>query len=166
MGRSAALMLVWLGSVVVACSHKTSLPPGGDAGDMPGTAASPEAGASPTDGGATRGDPSNSAVPDPDASVPPMALDAAGGSAPEAGLAPPPAMMSPPDARMQITNRTEAGCTPTSYWLFPDEGFSDFCGTIGDASQFVCNTMLGCRVEVNLPLQMVYCPSDGGTRGR
>jgi hypothetical protein len=58
------------------------------------------------------------------------------------------------------------GCTLDSFWLFPDEGFSTYCGSVGDACQFICGTRVGCVVEArqNEP-QLLYCPPPKGSRG-
>jgi hypothetical protein len=61
------------------------------------------------------------------------------------------------------SNFADAGCPAAESWIFPDEGHSSYCGTIGDACQFVCGTMSGCVVDVVVTvLQQVHCPSDGG----
>ena len=61
------------------------------------------------------------------------------------------------------SNFTDAGCPIHETWIFPDEGHSSYCGTIGDACQFVCGTMSGCVVDVVVnTLQQVHCPLDAG----
>jgi hypothetical protein len=57
------------------------------------------------------------------------------------------------------------GCTVDHYWLFPDEAFSSYCGDVGDACQFICETRVGCTVEApqGQP-QQLYCPAANAAR--
>jgi hypothetical protein len=54
-------------------------------------------------------------------------------------------------------------CSSDRYWLFPDEGFSSFCGDIADACSFVCGTPSGCReMAIHGGPQILYCPTHSG----
>jgi hypothetical protein len=56
------------------------------------------------------------------------------------------------------------GCTFDHWWVFPNEGFSAFCGTVGDACQFICGTRIGCLVEARpKEFQRLYCPPADGS---
>ena len=68
------------------------------------------------------------------------------------------------DQRVGGIPNLDGGCSADKLWLFPDVSASSFCGDLGDACQFYCETRLGCLVEAprNSP-QLVYCPPDGAT---
>lgn len=72
---------------------------------------------------------------------------------------------SMPERRMGGTGNLNDGgaCSQDRYWLFPDEGFSSFCGDVGEACSFVCGDPSGCReATTNGGPQLLYCPSHGG----
>ena len=80
---------------------------------------------------------------------------------PDARPATPPTHDGPVEQRIGgMGNLSDGGaCSLDRFWVFPEEGYSAYCGSIGDACQFVCRTRMGCWVDAQPnEAQLTYCP--------